>query len=210
MKSLEIDTLLQDQLAISLQFSKIIPTEKKKAARILANNAAKSVVEYIEKFRGSLNSSTLNSMQYSFNVFLVPKVSNREKAADAAVQFIRVDEASEEEIERLGRLNVLIKEKNIPIQNLDLYRPAQVIEKVNAKSKYKLTLNGHADAWRHYKVRPPTGSLNPGKCITDFCVYDLAHRDYLYTNSWVKKCIDAFSNYDVAKSIINREPKENI
>jgi hypothetical protein len=33
-------------------------------------------------------------MKYSFNVFLVPKVANRQSAADAAVQFVRVDEAS--------------------------------------------------------------------------------------------------------------------
>ena len=102
---------LQEQLAISLQFSKIIPNEKRTAARILANEQAKSVAEYIEKFRGGLSSTVLNSMQYSFNVFLVPKVHNREKAADAAIQFVRVDEASEEELERLGKLNVLIKEK---------------------------------------------------------------------------------------------------
>lgn len=200
---------LQEQLAISLQFSRIIPNEKRTAARILANEAAKSVAEYIEKFRGALNSTVLNSMQYSFNVFLVPKVGNREKAADAAIQFVKVDEANEEELERLGKLNVLIKEKNIPIQNLDLYRPKQVVEMVNAESKYKMTLNSHADAWHFYKVRPDTDSANPKKCITEYCVYDTAHNDYLYTSAWVKKCMEAFSNYDVIKNIINREPVEN-
>jgi hypothetical protein len=54
-------------------------------------------------------------MKYSFNVFLVPKVANRQSAADAAVQFIHVNEASAEELERMTRLNVLIREKHIPI-----------------------------------------------------------------------------------------------
>lgn len=200
---------LQEQLAISLQFSRLIPDEKKNAARILANDAAKTVAEYIEKFRGSLASTTLNSMQYSFNVFLVPKVSNREKAADAAVQFIRVDEASEEELERLGKLNVLIKEKNIPIQNLDLYKPGEVIEKVNSESIYKMTTHGHTSAWKHYSVRPKTGSKDPKKCVTEYCVYDKAHNDYLYTNAWVKKCVEAFSSYDVVKQVLGREPNAN-
>lgn len=138
---------LQEQLAISLQFSKIIPNEKKAAARILANESAKSVADYVEKLRGNLNSTTLNSMQYSFNVFLVPKVGNREKAADAAIQFIRVDEASEEELERLTKLNVLIKEKNIPIQNLELYRASQVVSGCR-KSKRKKLLQTNT-TWAH-------------------------------------------------------------
>jgi len=46
-------------------------------------------------------------MKYSFSVFLVPKVSNRESAADAAIEFVKVDNASPEELDRLGKLNVL-------------------------------------------------------------------------------------------------------
>jgi hypothetical protein len=91
---------LVDQLAISLQFSRMIPTEKRNATRALATREAKSVTEYIEKFRGRLPSTVLNSMKYSFNVYLAPKVANRASAADAAVNFIRVDEASNEELKR--------------------------------------------------------------------------------------------------------------
>jgi len=111
---------LAEQLAVSLQFTQLIPSEKKKAAKELAAGAAKSVKEYVEKFRGGLPSSTLNSTKYSFNVFLVPKVANRKELADVAVEFIRVDEASQEELARLEKLNVLIREKHIPIANLDL------------------------------------------------------------------------------------------
>ncbi|GIW74205.1 MAG: hypothetical protein KatS3mg103_0727 [Phycisphaerales bacterium] len=64
---------LEEQLAVSLQFSKLIPTEKKQAARSLASSAAKSVTDYAERFRGKLPANVLNSMKYSFNVFLVPR-----------------------------------------------------------------------------------------------------------------------------------------
>jgi hypothetical protein len=106
---------LSEQLAVSLQFTGLVPTEKKKAAAALASVAAKTIRDYVEKFRGGLPSSTLNSTKYSFNVFLVPKVANRKELADAAVEFVKVDEASPEELERLEKLNVLIKEKHIPI-----------------------------------------------------------------------------------------------
>lgn len=197
---------LMEQLAVSLQFSSIVPSEKRKAARSLATGAAKTVREYIEKFRGDLNSTVLNSMKYSFNVFLVPKVSNREKVSDVAVEFIKVDEASEEELERLEKLNVLIKEKKIPIANLDLYKPSQVMAKVNAISTYKITINSHASAWRFFEVRPDTGSANPSQCKPEFCVYDDAHKDYLYTQGWVNKCIEIFSNSEKFIEITGREP----
>jgi hypothetical protein len=108
---------LAEQLAVSLQFSNLVPPAKKQAAKGLAANAAKSVKEYVEKFRGNLPSSTLNSTKYSFNVFLVPNVANRKELADAAVAFVRIDETNKDEQSRLEKLNVLIKEKHIPIAN---------------------------------------------------------------------------------------------
>ena len=89
---------LSEQLAVSLQFSRITPPEKKKAAQVLASSSVKSVKDYVERFRGSLPSTVLTSMKYSFNVFLVPRVANRKSVADAAVEFVKVDEASPEEL----------------------------------------------------------------------------------------------------------------
>lgn len=201
---------LEDQLAISLQFSSVVPEEKRRATRALAMNTARSVKEYIEMYRGNLPSTVLSSMKYSFNVFLVPKVANRKGAADAAVEYIRVDEASTEQLDRLEKLNVLIREKKIPIANLELIRPTLVIDKVNEISKFKLTLNSHTDLWRHYKVRPKTGSSKPEKCETDFCVYDKAHSDYLYTNAWIRRCQDICNNKELFRSIIKRDPIPNL
>lgn len=200
---------LEDQLAVSLQFSSVVPEEKKRVARALAAKEAKSVKDYIESFRGNLPSTVLSSMKYSFNVFLVPKVANREKAADAAVEFIRVDEASPEELSRLEKLNVLIREKKIPIANLDMYRPGSVIEKVNESATYKLNYNSHADLWRHYDVRPPTGADNPERCQTDYCVRDEAHNDYLYTDAWVARCIDVCNSAERYREIVGRDPTPN-
>lgn len=197
---------LADQLVVSLQFSMVMPAEKRRATRALAKQQARTVKEYIEKFRGNLPSTVLNSMKYSYNVYLVPKVANRASAADAAVEFVRVDETSEEELRRLERLNVLIREKRIPIQNLDMLKPTQVIEQINAKCPHIVSMNTHAAAWRHFKVRPAYGAAKPHECQTDFCVYDEPHKDYVYTAAWVAKCVEAFSNPDTFRAITGRAP----
>lgn len=200
---------LADFLAVSLQFSAMMPPEKKKAARALAVNNVKTVKEYIETFRGNLPTYVLNSMKYSFNVFLVPKVANRRSAADAAVEFVKVNEANPEELKRLEKLNVLIKEKKIPIANLDLYKPSAVVGKINEECRYVVSLNAHSAAWHHFNVRPPYGAAAPEQCKIEYCVYDSAHRDYLYTQAWVNKCIQAFSSADTFKEITGRAPEKH-
>ena len=161
---------LAEQLAVSLQFAQLIPTEKKKAAKELASGAVKTVKEYVEKFRGGLPSSTLNNTKYSFNVFLVPTVANRKDLADAAVEFIKVDENNKDELARLEKLNILIKEKLIPIANLDLYKPTQVVAKVQASIPHKFTISAHTNCWYHFKVRPASLVTKPEATDAKYCV----------------------------------------
>lgn len=197
---------LTEELAVSLQFSQTLPTEKKLAARALAKGSAKTVKEYVEKFRGNLPSTILNSMKYSYNVFLVPKVANRKSAADVAVQFVPVNEASKDELERLERLNVLIREKHIPIANLDLSKPGQVVAAVRPRLRFQFTMGTHTAAWRHYRVRPHSDSTDPQKTKSQYCIYDPVHKDYLYTKAWVEKLVEDLSHADVYCRVTGSEP----
>jgi hypothetical protein len=197
---------LAEQLAVSLQFSNLMPPAKKKAAKGMAASATRSVKEYVEKFRGGLPSSTLNSTKYSFNVFLVPKVANKVEFADASVEFIRIDQANDEELSRLEKLNVLIKEKHIPIANLDLLKPTEVVEKVAPKLPHRFTLSSHAKAWRHFKVRPVTGSTKPEITDAKYCVRDAAHNDYLYTDAWVDKLSKELVDPKVFEQVVGSAP----
>jgi hypothetical protein len=171
---------LIEQLAVSLQFSQTLPDEKLKATKALISSAGKTVKEYVERFRGGLSGQVLNSMKYSFSVFLVPRVANRAGMADVAVQFIKVDEASEEELKRLEKLNILIKEKHIPITNLGLFRPSDVVKELSALIPHRVDMNVHTRAWRHYGVRPLIGDSHPERTLSQYCVYDDVHQDYLF------------------------------
>lgn len=197
---------LSDQLGIALQFSQLVPDERAKAIKAAIKAAAAPVTDYIEAFRSGLPSPVLNSMEYSFSVFLVPRVANREKAADAAVTFVRVDEASEEELERLGRLNVLIRDKHIPIANLNLHRPGEVVDRVAASLPHEFNHHHHVCAWRHFKVRPSGKAAKREKTDARYCAYDTAHGDYVYTDAWIDKLTTDLAEPDRFLSITGQGP----
>lgn len=184
---------LAESLAVSLQFSHIIPAEKKKAAKALAAKEAKGVKDYVEKFRANLPSSTLNSTKYSFNVFLVPKVANKKDLADVAIEFIRIDDSNKDEVDRLEKLNVLIKERRVPISNLGLFKPTQVVAAVAARVPGRFTMGAHTSAWHSHKVRPVAGSAKPDSTDSRYCVYDSVHNDYVYTQAWIDKLVAEFT-----------------
>lgn len=178
---------LAEQLAVSLQLSRAMPDEKLRAGKTLLASGAKTVRDYVERFRGALETPVLNSMKYSFSVFLVPRVANRASAADVAVQFIKVDEASPRELERLDHLNVLIKEKHIPIINPGFQKPGEVVAELARRLPYEVTVHAHTRAWRYYQVRPAKEDPHPDHTRPEYCVYDQTHEDYVYTKAWVEK-----------------------
>jgi desulfoferrodoxin (superoxide reductase-like protein) len=199
---------LAEQLAVALQFSQILPEEKLKATKVLMSSNAQTVREYVERFRGGLPDPVLSSMKYSFSVFLVPRVANRAGMADAAVQFVKVDEASNEELSRLEKLNVLIREKHIPIANLGLFKPGEVVQQVGERIPHPMDLHAHTRAWRHYGVRPRIGDPHPERTRSEYCVYDQTHADYVYTQAWIDKLIRDLADAAEYARVVGRAPQE--
>jgi hypothetical protein len=197
---------LAEQLAVSLQLTHLIPEDKAKAVRATASAAAKSVTEYVEKFRAGLPAPTLKSMKYSFSVFLLPRVVNRESAADVAVQFIPVNEASEQELDRLEKLNVLIREKTIPISNLGMFKPSEVVGQISSRLPWKVSISTHTRAWKHFGVRPPYGDTHPERTKGQYCVYDEVHHDYVYTPAWVDKLARDLADQRRFESVVGWKP----
>ncbi len=199
---------LSEQLAVSLQFSQVIPEEKQKATKKLASTATRSVKDYVERFRSGLSADVLNSMKYSYTVFLVPRVANRASAADAAVQFVKVDETNQEEVERLQSLNVLIREKHIPISNVGLLKPGEVVAELKKRLQFAANQNLHTRAWKYYQVRPSANDQHPERTKSEYCVYDETHEDYVYTKAWVNKLARDLSDPLEYERVVGRQPEK--
>ncbi len=197
---------LTETLAVSLQFSKSIPPQKAAAMRLHLASAGKDVLEFIDGFRGGLTDEVVNDPKYSFRVYLVPKATGRPAAADVAVEFVPYDPSATEETEHLKRVVTLIKERQVPVANLETLRAGQVVERVRQGLPFPFNMGTHTAAWYHYGVRPAGGSDRPERTKAKYCVYDKAHRDYLYTQEWVNFLSKQLSDAAEYERVTGKQP----
>jgi hypothetical protein len=185
---------LADKLALAIQFSRTSPKAQQEAQKKLASSASTKVLDYISQFRMGLPTEVLNSPQFRFSVYLVPKIANHEKSADVAMEFIHYDPSKPEEMEKLAKVVGMIREKQIPVANVDMMKAGEVVDQVDRQLAFKFNMHHHTKAWQHYNVRPASKSAAPEKTKADFCVFDKAHGDYVYTRAWVRFLVQKFSD----------------
>ena len=149
----------------------------------------KSVISFVKDYRSLLEAEVENSQKYSFKAYLIPKIGNHRSSSDIAIEFVKYDPANPQEMEKYDKAVVAIKEKQVPVANVNFLKPSMVIEKLKEKG-FDKTMNWHVDMWRKYKVRPANNAKDKSNCKTEYCVYDKPHQDYLYTDAWVQYLID--------------------
>lgn len=191
---------INENLSFSLQFSSSIHPQQRRALNTRQARDLKDLDTFINNYRENLAQDHLSSPEYSFRIYLFPKVGNHEGSSDAAVEFIRDTEIASE----ISKYVIGVKEKKVFYFGL---RPKVVAEKVfeQIKSKmpegWRFDANRHVPCWRYFKVRPPKNDPDPEKTDERFCRYNTAYRDYLYTDEWV-----AF----LSNKLVNREEYKNI
>ena len=198
---------LNTTLAFALQFSRIRDPETRQAMRnMLRSPANEDIKAYIDDFRTSLSTDVTGQMEFSHKVFLVPAVGNHRTHDSLAVEWIPYDPADHDEYERTV---ALIKQRVIPVVNLGALRPKDVVARVADRLDPKVfNRSTHINAWKYFRVRPKPDSSQPERCKSQYCYYDSAHGDYLYTDDWVEFLVRKLSNQSVYEAVVSyRSPQ---
>ena len=185
---------LKTGLTFSLQLATTPHANQVKAMKSASKMLARNVKSYIDKFRSSLSSEFNGSMEYSFKVFLIPKIHGHIKSSDLAVEFVQYDKLKPEEMEQYEKVIALIKPKEVTIANLGGYKPSEVAKKVSATTGKSFNTNNHVACYKHFNIRPSYGSPNPEICDNRYCYYDAVHKDYIYKEAWVNFLVEKLSN----------------
>ncbi len=166
-----------------------VPIQLTSAQRSLPKTKIEeNVLKFIQTYRNVLETNVINSLKYTFKAYLVPKIGNHRTSSDMAIEFVKYDESNPEEIEKYNKAIVAIKEKVIPVANLNHYKPTQVLEKL-VERDFSKNQHWHVTMWKKYKVGPEPNAINKSNCKSEYCIYDSAHSDYLYTDAWIDMLI---------------------
>lgn len=184
-------------LAGQLRFPVFIGTftESAEDALIRLQDALPSDLKtFLAEYDAELSDELQTDSHYRLRLRVL--LESASSTGDMALQFTRYDDLTPEQqaaMEDLGKTGrVIVRQQDRPVQNLDLYRPSQVTQKVRDSIPYEFNSHDFTLSWKVGNFRPLNGADDPKRTRTDFCVYDEAHKDYLYTQAYtdylIRKC----------------------
>ncbi len=196
---------LADRLRFPL-FVSSLTTDAVAALKETYKRMPRKVARYVEEFDAPLSEDIKGDQRYEFRVLLIPKTGPPSKA-DVAMQFVRLDQLSEQQRAELTAVQTIVRDKQVPVAHLDHFKPSQVCARVEAALGVRFSPYAeHMAAWKHFSVRPTSGTSDPSSTDARYCVYDAAHQDYLYTQAWIDKLIRELSSPEQFELVAGHAP----
>ncbi|MCL1794969.1 MAG: hypothetical protein FWG34_14015 [Oscillospiraceae bacterium] len=119
------------------------------------------IKNYIDAYQADLSEEIHASQEYSFRIYLVPKLGNHQTSSDVAVEFIKYDPENPERFQGLEKQIVAIKEnRTIQVANQGKYKPKDVSKIVALKIEKTFKVSDHTKAWKFYNEAFPTVRKN--------------------------------------------------
>lgn len=152
-------------------------------------------VKVIKATRRRVPRAVLDYVQ-DFDAALEP-----EPAADSTIEDLDPDQR-----ELMEKMQVVIRDKPVPVANLGALLPSKVVARVAAQLMWRFTVNDHTAAWRHWGVRPAADSAHPERTKAEFCRYDEAFNQHVYTQVWVDFLGRKLSDAAIYEEVTGRAP----
>ena len=198
------DYSINESLVYSLQFSHLRTHQQQEANKGILSKEIQYIRDYVTNFRTSIDDIVFSSQEYSIKLIQIPKISNTNRS-DLAIEFVRWDELSPQDKEAYEKVTTLIKDKLIKIEaaNVGKLKPSDVVNLVNnALQNCGFNMSNFVMLYKLFQLRPSKGSNNPSDTIPKYCLYDEAHRDYVYLESFPNLIIKLFqSNQNLINDI---------
>ena len=126
---------VNNNLAFPLFVSEKLSEEQKSAAKSVQQKEYKIIKDIISTYNTTLDTDILSNNFYDFKIYAIPKSSSKERSSDVSVEYINIDELSEEQKKEIERNIIAVREKTVlehlPQKFADAIK--QKIEKVSSK-----------------------------------------------------------------------------
>jgi len=204
---------LNASLAFSLQFSMFKNKEKDLAIRNAITGEMKDIIRFVDTYRSGIRDQEFHSQEFSIKLLQIPKVANCSRSS-LAVEFVKWDDLSETQKSEISKITAIIKEKEIIkevivekevivdrekiitkyVARKDCHKPGQITEIINKQlpDEQKINITDLRNLAKIFRIRP-FWNIEPGETITTnekYCIYDKAHKDFLYSTEFGILIID--------------------
>jgi hypothetical protein len=195
-------------LASELRFPVFVSTVTQDAVEALKRirrKIPKAVLDYVQDFDAALDPEVSSDQAYEFRVQLIP-VTSAKTEADVAMSFVRLEDLDEELRRKVREAQTIIREKQVPVADLGTLLPGQVTQRVADALGLHFSVNDHTACWKHFEVRPMWGSDHPERTKAEFCRYNQAFGQWVYTEAWVSFLVRKLRDSQTHRDVLKREP----
>lgn len=176
-----------EALGTELRFPLFVSTITADAVQAVKRTRAqvpRGTLDWIQDFEASLEAGITADQRFDFRIYLIPHTGPK-STADAAMTFVRADDFTPKQNAIMDQVQTIVREKKVPVDDLNGMLPSAVVEQVSKRLDRPFTMHAHTQAWRYYRVRPPSGAPDPFATKSDFCRYNEAFGQYVFTAAWV-------------------------
>lgn len=173
---------------------------------VFLSRLPKRFTTYVAEYDAMLAEEVRNDYRYDFRVFLIPQTGPRTEA-DVAMRFVRLEDLPEEQRGQLEEVRTIVRDRHVPVGNIDRHRPGAVCAKVSETLGVRFTPSSdHVRAWKHYRIRPESDAANRTRTEARYCVWDQAHGNYVYTDAWIHKLTTDLADRATFREVIGHDP----
>jgi hypothetical protein len=195
---------LGDSLRFPVFISSLTP-DAVKSLKATHRKLPRKLYDFIREHDAALPSEVAEDWRYDFRVFLLAQTGPKTES-DAVMRFIREEEMTDAQREARDVVQTIVRSKTVGVQNKGRHKPARAAQLISDGLGVKFTATSNAAAWRHYKVRPDRHAARPEMTDNRYCFYDEPHKDYLYTDAWVKKLVRDLADPETFKRVTGKLP----
>lgn len=121
---------------------------------------------------------------------------------------VKLDELDPEQRTAIDQALTIVRDKQVPVANLDKYIATEVAREVSKRLGHPFTVTEHTACWKHYGVRPPAGGKDkPEATDAKYCVWDRIAERHVYTRAWVNKLAADLSDRATFTTVGGHEPR---
>lgn len=193
------DEGLADELRFPLFLSSITGDAVDSLKRV-RERVPSGVLEWVQDFDTSVEASVTSDQGFDFKVYLIAHKGAKSEA-DAAITFVREDELTDEQRALMDQVQVIIRDRKVPVGGSDEFLPGQVVAQVNARIDREFTVHMHTQAWRYFKVRPASDAEDQYATKTDFCHFNKLVGRHVYKSAWIDYLVRKLSDHDIYDEI---------